>query len=196
MTPNELATRYPDLARGARWGNTGLTGFRLLTGRPDASLLQSVNMVPFVGDRAIVIALACGHVMLPGGTIEAGERPLETIVREMREETGYRIRTCIPFAALECISYDASPWRTHLPHPHFERLVCFGDVEPDGAPTNPTEAEQIEHIEELTVPDAVSFLGQANRPELADIYRLAADIRASQPDGLVDLVVDAAYPRR
>ena len=185
-TDPELAARYPALATPVRWANTALTGCHLVTGAPDTSLLQSVNLVPFVGDRVLVIALASGHIMLPGGTIEAGETLLETIEREMAEETGYRILTCHPFAALECISYDARPWRPHLPHPRFERLVCVGDVEPDGLPTNPADAEQIAHVDLLPLPTAVNRLRLAGRPELADLYRLAADVRTTD-HRLVDL---------
>jgi 8-oxo-dGTP diphosphatase len=184
-----LAERYPDLSRPVRWRNTALTGCRLVTGAPDPSCLQSVNMVPFMDDRVLVIALASGHIMLPGGTREHGESLLETITREMREETGFTIRSCHPFAMLECVSYDDQPWRDHLPHPEFERLVCFGEVEVDGPPTNPENAEQIARVDLLPVPDAVAFLRAAERPELADLYRLAADIRATE-HGLVNLAVD------
>jgi 8-oxo-dGTP pyrophosphatase MutT (NUDIX family) len=191
----DLAAAYPALAQPVRWRNTALTGCHLVTGAPDTTLLQSVNLVPFVGDRVIVIALESGHIMLPGGTREAGETLLETITREMEEETGYRLRTCHPFAALECVSYDATPWRPHLPHPAFERLVCFGDVLPDGFPTNPADAEQIARVELLPVPEAVAFLRDAGRPELADVYRLAADIRATD-HRLVDLCVDGDHRYR
>lgn len=146
-------------------------------------------MVPFIGDRVMVIALADGHAMLPGGTRERDETLLETISREMREETGYALDSCFPFAVLECISYDEKPWRDYLVHPEFERLVCFGQVHQIGLPENPAGAEQIARIEVLPVAEAVAFLRNAGRPELADIYALAAEIRLA-PDGLVDLTID------
>lgn len=186
MIDSDLAARFPDLARPIRWRNTALTGCRLVTGEPDASRLQSVNMVPFLDDRVIVIALANGHIMLPGGTREFGETLLETICREMLEETGYALRSCYPFAVLECISYDKKPWRDHLVHPEFERLVCFGEVRPVGAPTNPEDAEQIARVELLTIDEAVRKLRKSGRPELADLYRLAFDMRQSA-HSLVDL---------
>jgi 8-oxo-dGTP diphosphatase len=190
-TDHTLAARYPALVKPVRWRNTALTGCRLLIGAPDTTRLQSVNMVPFVDDRVIVIALASGEIMLPGGTRESGESLLETITREMREETGYAIRSCHPFAVLECISYDGRPWRDHLAHPEFERLVCLGEVNAGSLPTNPEDAEQIARVEVMDAPDAVALMQEANRPELADLYRLAADIRATD-HGLMDLAVDGA----
>lgn len=181
MTANvDLSTQFPDLTKPVRWRNTALTGCRLVTGQPDTRRLQSVNMVPFVGDRVVVISQASGHVMLPGGTRELGETLLETISREMIEETGYALASCHPFAVLECISYDNKPWRQHLVHPEFERLVCFGDVQPLGAPTNPEDAEQIDRVELLAIDEAVRFLRTRGRPELADLYRLASDIRRTE----------------
>lgn len=177
MPAIDLADRFPNLVRGVRWRNTALTGCRLVTGTPDPSRLQSVNMVPFIGDRVLVIALADGHLMLPGGTRERDESLLQTITREMREETGHALDSCFPFAVLECVSYDDAPWRDYLAHPEFERLVCFGDVYHIGLPENPKGAEQIARVELLTLNDAVSCFHTAGRPELADIYTLAAEIR-------------------
>lgn len=126
MLDHDLAARFPTLARGVRWRNTALIGARRITGPPDPSRLQSVNMVPFVGDQVLVISLENGHVMLPGGTREYGESLFETISREMREETGSTIHSCLPFLVLDCISFESRPWRPWLVHPAFERLVSSG----------------------------------------------------------------------
>lgn len=180
--------RFPHLSRGVRWRNTALVGARPIIGVPDATLLQSVNMVPFVGDRVLVIALEDGHIMLPGGTREDGESLLQTITREMHEETGYGIDTCHPFLVLENMSYDDRPWRPWLPHPEFERLVCLGDVHYLGTPGNPEGAEQIAHLHLLATDEAVRFLEDAGRPELGEVYRFAAEMR-DHTDKLIDLVV-------
>lgn len=190
MTHIDLDAQFPALARGIRWRNTALVGCRLVTGEPDPARLQSVNMVPFVGDRAVVIALADGHIMLPGGTRERDETLLQTISHEMREETGYALDSCYPFAVLECISYNEKPWRDYLVHPRFERLVCFGEVHQVGAPENPEGAEHVATVELLGIEEAIAFLQEGDRPELADLYRLAAEIRQTA-HGLLDLTIDA-----
>jgi 8-oxo-dGTP diphosphatase len=187
MPAPDLARRFPHLSRGVRWRNTALTGARPISGAPDPARLQSVNMVPFAGDRVIVITMHDGHIMLPGGTRERGESLLETITREMMEETGHAIDSCHPFLVLEAISYDERPWRPWLVHPEFERLVCFGNVHRIGAPENPDGAEQIAQVHLLAPDDAIRFLDDAGRPELAEVYAFAAEMRKQAHD-LVDLV--------
>lgn len=193
MSPIDLAASYPDLVRGVRWRNTALTGCHLLEGAPDPASLQSVNMVPFAGEAVIVIAMEGGHIMLPGGTRERGESLFQTISREMREETGYGIDSCHPFAVLECISYDERPWRDFLPHPEFGRLVCFGHVHRVGEPENPAGAEQIASVRTMSPEDAAAFLRRAGRPELADLYALADEVRRSGRR-LHDLAVEDVWP--
>lgn len=195
MPDIDLANRFPHLARGVRWRNTALTGFRVITGQPDSTRLQSVNMVPFVGNEVIVIELQNGHIMLPGGTRERNETLLQTISREMREETGYALDSCFPFAVLECVSYDAKPWRDFLVHPEFERLVCFGDVHRIGLPENPVGAEQVSHLQVLPLQDAITFLQRAGRPELSDLYTLAAEMR-KEPGVFIDLTIDESPGNR
>lgn len=193
MRDQEPSNHFPSLARGVRWGNTTLTGCRLISGKPESSRLQSVNMVPFVGDRVLVIASDAGKFLLPGGTIELGENLRQTIDREMLEETGYAIDTCHPFAILECFSHDAKPWREHLAHPGFERLLCLGDVSRIGMPQNPVGAERIVRVECLSLPGATQLFRAADRPELADIYTVAATIHRSRHD-LPGLSIDDIPP--
>jgi 8-oxo-dGTP diphosphatase len=187
MAAPDFARRFPHLSRGVRWRNTALLGARPIRGTPDPARLQSVNMVPFAGDRVIVITMHDGHIMLPGGTRERDESLLGTISREMIEETGYGIDSCHPFLVLEAISYDDRPWRPWLVHPEFERLVCLGDVHRVGAPENPDGAEQIAEVHLLAPDDAVRFLDDAGRPELGEIYAFAAEMR-DHTDQLIDLV--------
>ncbi len=164
---------FPALASPARWGNITLTGFRLRDELPPINEVQSVNVVPFVGNDCVVIGLEDGGVNLPGGTMEIGESFLETARRELREEVGAEIISLALIGQWSCHSDDPRPWRQHLPHPQFIRLVLCGEVEIVGLPENPVDGEQVTRVDVLPLDDAVARLRSAARPELAELYDLA-----------------------
>lgn len=180
LTDAELRRAYPALFAPRRWGNIELTGFHLSTSWPALETVQSVNVVPFDAvhpDHCLVIVDERGQYQLPGGTREEGETLEETGRRELMEEVGVTFATCHAFGWLDCHSYDAQPWRPFLMHPDFTRAIAWATVERIGMPTNPDGAEQIAEVLTLTVPDAVAALRRHGRPELADLYRLAAVMR-------------------
>ena len=173
----DLRADYPALFVPRRWGNIELTGFHVTASWPPIESVQSVNVVPFDRDHCLLILDEHGGFQLPGGTREVGESLEETGRRELIEEVGVTFTTCHPFAWWDCHSHDAQPWRPFLMHPDFTRAVAWADVERIGQPTNPEGAEHIVEVRSRPLEEADRALRRGGRPELADIYRLAAVVR-------------------
>ncbi len=159
------------------WGVVHVAGFTQTATVPDRSLIQSVNIVPFVGERCVVIEVADGSLTLPGGTREPGESLLETARRELLEEAGGEIDLAQPLGYWACRSGRPEPWRAHLPHPDYLRLIVIAEVRLIGPPSNPQDGERIAQVDVMTLPDTVARFRRAGQPELADVYALASAVR-------------------
>ena len=170
-----LPQLYPNLFAETSWGTVSLN-FELRDAPPPNHLISNINVVPFVGDRCVVIRFMSGEWEMPGGTLEPGETYMDAARRELMEEAGARLLTLQTFGAWRCHSSEPEPYRPHLPHPDFYRLAAYGQVELVGAPLNPEGGEHVVSVESLPVEEAVRLFIDSGRPDLAELYKLAATL--------------------
>ncbi|MFC0329667.1 NUDIX hydrolase [Paenibacillus sepulcri] len=148
----------------------------------DESLISNISIIPTVGNRYVMIQSDNGRWELPGGTLEPNEHYREALRREVQEELGANLLDYEIFGHFKCRSFAENPFRAHIPHPHFIRLVGYGEVELVGKPLNPPDAEQIAVVDVVEIEEAVRRLEASDRHDIAELYKLAHLIRSDAPE--------------
>jgi len=169
--------KYPNLFGTYDWGKS-VSDFDVYEEIPPERLISNVNIVPFIEDKCVLIRLDNGNWEIPGGTLEANESYKAAIERELIEEAGARLVAPIKvFGAWKFISSAEKPYRPHLPHPIFYRVVGYGEVQLISAPVIPEDGEKVAAVEAMTLQEAKQNFLVTGRPDLAELYELANDIR-------------------
>ncbi len=172
MLAEKIRKQYPQIFEpfvdGQAQGQYDLTATS-----PPASLISNVNMVPKVGEQWLIILDENGNWDIPGGTLEPGETYMDTIHREMKEETGSRIRTFQLFSVLHYFSEAPEPYRPYLPHPEFYRVIGVGDIEIIGQPADPDG--NVVSVDLVSIAEATRRFESQNRPDLAAFYQIGAE---------------------
>ncbi|TMV44397.1 NUDIX domain-containing protein [Paenibacillus mesophilus] len=166
--------KYSNLFKKAIWGKID-SEFTMEI--PEDDLISNVNIVPFINEKCVVIRLESGEWEIPGGTLEKDEKYGDTISRELIEEAGAILQTYVPFGAWKCFSHHVQAYKPHLPHPEFFRLVGYGNVEVSSNPLIPDDGEKVVAVEIMSVGEAAEKFKQKERPDLAELYMLAEELR-------------------
>ncbi|CAI6015078.1 hypothetical protein PAECIP112173_00026 [Paenibacillus sp. JJ-100] len=167
--------QYPALSTSIDWGIIEAE-FRLGE-HVDETLVSNVSIIPFIGDKCVVFQLDNGLWELPGGTLEVDEPYMDGLKRELMEELGAELRSYQVFGQFHCTSSAPEPYRPHIPHPHFVRVIGYGDVELVSDPLNPEDGEQVVAVEMVEVDEAVRRFREQNRYDIAEMYKLAYELR-------------------
>lgn len=167
--------QFPALSTSIHWG-TVAAEFRL-NDIVDETLVSNVSIIPFVGDQVVVFQIDNGLWELPGGTLEPEEKYRDGLQREVMEELGAELLTYQVFGQFHCMASTSEPYRPHIPHPHFVRLLGYGEVELVGQPLNPVDGEQVITVELVGIGEAVKRFEEQSRYDIAEMYRLAYVLR-------------------
>ncbi|WP_440117745.1 NUDIX hydrolase [Paenibacillus sp. QZ-Y1] len=167
--------QFPALSTSIHWG-TVAAEFRL-NDIVDETLVSNVSIIPFVGDQVVVFQIDNGLWELPGGTLEPEEKYMDGLKRELMEELGAELLTYQVFGQFHCMSSASEPYRPHIPHPHFVRLIGYGEVELVGQPLNPVDGEQVIAVEIVEMGEAIKRFEEQSRYDIAEMYKLAYMLR-------------------
>lgn len=150
-------------------------------GEPPEELISNVNAVPVLpGGQFVIIQLDDGNWEIPGGTVEPGEHPLETLKRELQEEAGAMLHSATYIGAWKMISQARKPFRPHLAHPIAYRAVYLCEVSIFSEPQIPIDGgEQVIRVETVNLDGVAQRFMNVGRSDLAELYRFAVDMKGN-----------------
>jgi 8-oxo-dGTP pyrophosphatase MutT (NUDIX family) len=155
-----------------------ISNFDTCNDLPPERLISNVNIVPFIDDKCVLIKLDCGKWEIPGGTLEVNEDFRTALKRELLEEAGAKLVSAFTvFGAWKFISSAETPYRSHIPHPIYYRIVGFGDIQLVSAPVIPEDGEVVISVEVITLSEAKLRFIDSGRPDLAELYEIADNLR-------------------
>lgn len=91
--------------------------------QPPAPYVTSVRCLVVQDDSVLVVSNPEGRHILPGGRREAGETLVQTLRREVAEETGWSIDSISRLGFIHLEHLDPKPPGYRFPHPHFFQVV-------------------------------------------------------------------------
>lgn len=125
---NFLPQCTPIASESVVWGNgtipLDLTSY-LSKELPPMHLITSVRALVLRDDQVLVIRDPGSYHLLPGGQRETNETLLETLQREMQEETGWSL-TNLRLLGFKHFRYLAGPLPNYSVYPDFLQVVYTG----------------------------------------------------------------------
>ena len=118
----------------------------------------SVRGIFFVGEKLVLIESDDGEVKLPGGGQEKGEDDIQTLCREVNEETGYHVipHSVVPFG--EIIEKRLSTHEPMIWHQINRLYFCDVEDERDSCQYTDNEKKYGFHLVYYTIDEALNKL--------------------------------------
>ncbi|WP_141505930.1 NUDIX hydrolase [Paenibacillus luteus] len=171
-----ILQEFPALSKGIVWGP--VENCFTLDYEVDEASVSNISIIPMVGEKYVIMKIDNGKWELIGGTLEPNEYYMDALSREVKEELGAELVSYKLFGCFKCHSSASEPYRPHIPHPNFVRLVGYGQVNIVGAPLNPPDGEQVIAVEVVEIEEAIRRFEEIGRFDIAELYRMTHLLRA------------------
>lgn len=129
----DFLSRHPPLAQSEVLWHGGaarlLKTIHLGDELPPIDLITSVRAVVLRGDRVLVLSNKDGEHFLPGGRRELGETLIESLRREVLEETGWTIREPALVGVARFHYLGPRPPGRDYPYPDFVQVVYAAEAD-------------------------------------------------------------------
>ncbi|EKX60674.1 NUDIX hydrolase [Streptomyces ipomoeae] len=146
---------------------------------PPRDYTSNVHVVPFVGDRVVLLHAKESGWGPSGGTLLEGEAFETCVTRELAEEIGGEATRFELFGQWDSETTAETAYRPWLPHPKFAIALGWADVTISGSSDDDggIEMESILEVSILPIQAAVARLEQNDEHHLAALYRIAYEVR-------------------
>ncbi|MGW4030662.1 NUDIX domain-containing protein [Streptomyces sp. NPDC004838] len=146
---------------------------------PPRAHTSNVHVVPFIGDRVVLLHAKESGWGPSGGTLLEGEAIETAVTRELAEEIGGTASRCELFGQWDSETTAEVAYRPWLPHPRFAIALGWADVTITGSSGDDggVEMESILEVSILPVRAAVARLELHGEHHLAALYRVASEVR-------------------
>jgi len=146
---------------------------------PPRDYTSNAHVVPFIGDRVVLLHARESGWGPSGGTLLKDEAVETAISRELGEEIGGSATCFELFGQWDSVTTAETPYRPWLPHPRFAIALGWADVIITGSSRDDGGVEMESVIEVVILPleQAVERLADNGKPHLAALYRLAHAVR-------------------
>jgi 8-oxo-dGTP pyrophosphatase MutT (NUDIX family) len=146
---------------------------------PARDYTSNVHVVPFIGDRAVLLHAKESGWGPSGGTLLEGEAIETAVTRELAEEIGGEASRFELFGQWDSVTTAETAYRAWLPHPKFAIALGWADVTISGSSDDDggIEMESILEVCILPIQSAVERLEANDEHHLAALYRVAYEVR-------------------
>lgn len=146
---------------------------------PPRDYTSNAHVVPFVGDRVVLLHTKESGWGPCGGTLLEGEAIETCLARELAEEIGGESARFELFGQWDSETAAETAYRPWLPHPKFAIALGWADVTISGSSDDDggVEMESILEVCILPIEAAVQRLVENDEHHLAALYRVAYEVR-------------------
>lgn len=146
---------------------------------PPHDYTSNVHVVPFIGDRAVLLHAKESGWGPSGGTLLEGEAFETCVTRELGEEIGGVATRVELFGQWDSETTAEVAYRPWLPHPKFAIALGWADVTITGSSDDDggVEMESILEVSVLPIRSAVQRLEENGEQHLAALYSVAHEVR-------------------